>query len=259
MSPTLATVDHAGAVVSADAVLTGDERAYVHAGDALAFVRGLPTASVDAVITDPPYASGASTAARRTSTSRKYVSSSSKRTFAEFDGDHRDQRSQTLWCVMWMTEALRVTKPGGLFLCFTDGDQMGLFSDAMQTAGWRRSGYAVWNKGRASRPIPNGFRRQSEMILAGRKGAPSSGDLASAVYLDGVLDVPIDRDKQHPSGKPVELMRALMALVPEGGVVLDPFAGSGTTGVAALATGRRFLGCESVEHYRAMAVERLVG
>ena len=49
----------------------------------------------------------------------------------------------------------------------------------------------------------------------------------------------------HPTKKPVGLMRYLIKLItPPGGVVLDPFAGSGTTGVAALAEGFRFVGCE---------------
>jgi hypothetical protein len=63
---------------------------------------------------------------------------------------------------------------------------------------------------------------------------------------------------RHPTVKPVELMKWLVALVtPPGGLVLDPFAGSGTTGIAALATGRDCILIEREEQYIADIRERL--
>ena len=62
----------------------------------------------------------------------------------------------------------------------------------------------------------------------------------------------------HPTVKPIALMRYLCRLVtPKGGKVLDPFAGSGTTGVAAIAEGFDFVGCELSEDYAAIARKRL--
>lgn len=61
----------------------------------------------------------------------------------------------------------------------------------------------------------------------------------------GLDDLPGKRKNTHPTKKSVALMRYLIRLItPPGGVVLDPFAGSGTTGIAALAEGMRFIGCE---------------
>nr|WP_244327653.1 DNA methyltransferase [Roseibium sp. RKSG952] len=62
--------------------------------------------------------------------------------------------------------------------------------------------------------------------------------------------------KQHTTGKPLPLMDALVQVCPAG-TVLDPFAGSATTGVAALVAGRRFVGCEREEAYYTIASERL--
>lgn len=62
----------------------------------------------------------------------------------------------------------------------------------------------------------------------------------------------------HPTVKPVALMRWLVRLVtPPGGLVLDPFAGSGTTGVACALESMRFVGIEQVEAYADMAMQRL--
>ena len=58
-------------------------------------------------------------------------------------------------------------------------------------------------------------------------------------------------------GKPLSTMEWLCQLAPEKGLILDPFAGSGTTGVAALLSGRRFLGIEREESYQQIALKRL--
>lgn len=63
--------------------------------------------------------------------------------------------------------------------------------------------------------------------------------------------------KQHMTEKPVPLMVDLLAIVPEDGIVLDPFAGSGTTGVACIERGLRFIGVEKEEHYFEVASNRL--
>lgn len=64
----------------------------------------------------------------------------------------------------------------------------------------------------------------------------------------------------HPTVKPTDLMRYLCRLVtPPGGVVLDPFMGSGSTGKAAVAEGFSFIGIDMVEEYFAIAYERITG
>lgn len=76
---------------------------------------------------------------------------------------------------------------------------------------------------------------------------------AAAVSADG------DPKRVHPTQKPVELMRRSMNVcgVPDDAIVLDPFCGSGTTGVACIQTGRRFIGIEIDEKYAAIARRRI--
>ncbi|MET9987921.1 site-specific DNA-methyltransferase, partial [Streptomyces rochei] len=68
---------------------------------------------------------------------------------------------------------------------------------------------------------------------------------------------PSGSKRQHITQKPVEVMRELVKISPEGGTVLDFCAGSGSTGVAALLEGRDFIGVEKTEHYAAIAADRL--
>ena len=62
----------------------------------------------------------------------------------------------------------------------------------------------------------------------------------------------------HPTVKPLDLMRWLTRLLcPPGGTVLDPFAGSGSTGVASVLEGRRFVGIERDARYVPIACARI--
>jgi DNA modification methylase len=65
-------------------------------------------------------------------------------------------------------------------------------------------------------------------------------------------------DRTHPNEKPVDLMRRLLKLhTNPGATILDPFCGSGTTGVAAVQLGRRFIGVEIDPGYAKIATERI--
>lgn len=91
-------------------------------GDCLPFMKAMPDASFDAVITDPPYASGGlTTADRKASPVRKYIS---RDRHPSFDSDTRDQRSHFMWSVLWMAEALRLTREGGWLMVCSDWRQL---------------------------------------------------------------------------------------------------------------------------------------
>lgn len=79
-------------------------------------------------------------------------------------------------------------------------------------------------------------------------------------HWDGMMrDSERGEERIHPTQKPVALMGWCIerAGVPPGGLVFDPFTGSGSTALACFRTGRRFLGCEIDERYFRAAVERL--
>ena len=66
--------------------------------------------------------------------------------------------------------------------------------------------------------------------------------------------------KNHPTEKPVDLMQQILCVVvPEGGTVVDPFMGSGSTGVACVRNGVNFLGCDIDSNYIGVAKRRITG
>jgi len=235
-----------------------DDWATLYHGDALAVLRELPSASVDAVITDPPYSSGGTFRGDRTSDpTNKYVPTKEVVNFhVTFTGDNRDQRSFAFWAGVWMAECLRVTKTGGVLLSFIDWRQLPTLTDVIQAHGWVWRGVVVWDKTAGMRPTAGRFRQQAEFVVWASNG-PMPVDYGATCH-PGVFTHSPFRGKEHIAGKPLSLMRDLAQIVPEGGTVLDPFMGSGTTGVAAILEGRRFVGVEMVEHYAEVAKRRIL-
>lgn len=226
-------------------------------GDALTLLPTLEAGSFDALITDPPYASGGLTAsARAKPPSQKYVQGGGNALHADFVGDERDQRAHLRWMVMWLSECTRLLKEGAPVCLFTDWRQLPLTTDALQCAGLTWRGIAVWDKTEGVRPQLGRFRSQAEYIVWGSKGAMPLK--RRAPVLPGVIREPVRKaDKLHMTGKPTPLMRQLVRICEQGGRILDPFAGSGTTLVAAQMEGYSWVGCEMTDHYAEVSRERL--
>lgn len=228
---------------------------HVHHGESLAFMRSLPPGSVDGVITDPPYSSGGQFRGDRVNgTEAKYGGSEFAGDHDEFAGDSRDQKAYMLWTSIWVSEAMRVCKSGAPFAAFTDWRQISATIDAVQAGGAVFRGVFVWDKTEGARPVLGRPRNQCEFAVWGSFGAMPLGGPA----IPGCVTQSVG-EKFHRTGKPVKVMRELVRMIPAGGIVLDPFCGSGSTGVAAIAEGRRFVGAEMVGQIHSTAVERLAG
>ena len=161
----------------------------------------------------------------------------------------------TQWWERYAEEAYRVTKPTGHFLAFCNADSYPAFYPATFRY-WPKLVNLVWDKDRPG--LGRVWRHQHELIIAARKDAafePNDGRLRGDVLRHRAT---LSRDRTHPVEKPEAMLQELItACVPEGGTVLDPFAGSGTTGTAALKCGRAFLGSELDSRYHAVALQRL--
>lgn len=139
-------------------------------------------------------------------------------------------------------------------MVFSDWRQVPSLSHAVQAAGWSWRGIVPWDKGN-SRPMLGRFRQQCEYILFATKGPHNLG---TRQCLPGVYKFPvIVSQKIHLTSKPVELIKSLLTITGPESMVIDPFMGGGTTGVACLETGRKFVGVELSKEYYALSCERI--
>lgn len=223
--------------------------------DPLTGLASLADKSVDVTITDPPYSQhthekqwvGAALTeqgAKRVKTNHKGL------TFAHVTPEQAAEVA---------LQAARVTKRW--VLIFTDIEGVALWSLATANAGLDYVRTCIWDKVDGA-PQFTGDRPAAgaEAIVVahapGRKRWNGGG--RRNVFR---FEVNGERgDKPHPTTKPLPLMRELVSLFTDPGeLVLDPFAGSGSTGVACIQLGRHFLGWELNPDYHAIATRRLNG
>lgn len=230
-------------------------------GDCLEEVQKVPDRSVDMVLTDPPYSSGGLFAGnRKQSTRTKYCSEefNGSARFQNFSGDNMDQRSFTEFCRMTFAKLRPKIKEGGILGAFIDWRNLPAMADALQTAGFVWLGIVVWDK-RTSRPTPERFRNDCEYMVWGTNGPRKAEMVKGCKVAPGCYSVPgvQSKEKHHQTEKPVPLLEDLLQLVPEGGTVLDPFMGSGSTGVACMNMGLNFYGIELDPGYFETARQRI--
>lgn len=215
--------------------------------------RALPLADacVDSVCTDEPYGMSDGTKLKKL---RNDDGTYDLKTFDAGSWDRGRVRD-------WMGEAYRVTKPGGSMLCFTDRR---LITEAIadaEAAGWRFRDTFYWAKSNPAPSFRHSFRSSVEAGFyatkeGGKRWWPDD-------QRTNVFSCPTTRTSGlqiHPTQKHIAVMRWLVqAACPPGGLILDCFAGSGSTAVAALAEGRRCVLVELDAGYCQSARARLLG
>lgn len=196
-------------------------------GDALKLMAEMPSESVDLVVTDPPYGMG-----YRSNMRPKHERFAAIENDATFDPE---------WQLAWMKECYRVLKPDTHFYAFCSDHHIGRFRDTAAEAGFTVRRTLVWHKGGGGMGDLSGdYAHETEFVVFGHKGRRDLG----GGRISNVFAVPKvrPREMRHPTEKPVGIVRTLVQKSSNpGDVVLDPFAGSGTTGQAAREEGRRFV------------------
>lgn len=220
----------------------------LHHGDCLAGLRSLPDKSVDHVITDPPYEKEVHTKQRRIYYSGRGVAPPKPLDFAPITTKMRDLIAK---------EIVRVTR--GWAMAFCQIEAVAAWRLAFTAAGgkWRRG--AVWVKGGMPQLTGDRPAQGCECIAiawcgGGRSvwnGGGRPGVWSMSHQADGHTRI-------HPTQKPLALMEQLVRdFTMRGELICDPFAGGGSTGVAAVRLGRRFLGWELDANYHRVATARL--
>jgi site-specific DNA-methyltransferase (adenine-specific) len=153
----------------------------------------------------------------------------------------------------WMAPAFATLKDDRQAYFMTNGKNLSRAQAAAEAAGFDLHTILVWDKRAA---LPNKYYQNvTEFTLFMKKGkaftirTPSSKNLVSLFQRD---------ESEHPTEKPVELMSIYIGnSTSPGQTILDPFMGSGTTGVACAKMGRRFIGIELDRKYFDIACERI--
>lgn len=228
------------------------------------WLQTLEPESVDALITDPPYGSGGrTTTARRTTAGKandKYLNGD--RDYPDFDGETRDQMGWVDWMTWVLMLAMPAMKPGAVFAIFVDWRQIPALWQVVQRSGLIVRGMIDWDKTPGCRPQRKYPSQQVEYILWGTNGATRPDRICGTTSgsMNGVFRHKVKSDdKEHAVGKPTPLMADVVPICHRGGHIIDPFAGSGTTGKAALLNryGYTFAGCESTAANFNVAVRRI--
>jgi len=204
----------------------------LHLGDCLEVMKGIPDKSVDAVITDPPYGIGMDNSNKRTKPSRP-------NSYTQYP-DFRYPKSD------WDKLPISKSVFDAIFRISNDQVIFGAnYYSSFLPSGF---GWIFWDKINGD----NNCFSDGEFAFAS-KGIQSRRFVCSAFD-----DLRGGKDRQHPTQKPTKLMRwVLENYTHEGDTILDPFMGSGTTGVACVQTGRNFIGIEIDEGYFKIAEKRI--
>lgn len=215
--------------------MTLDKTIEIKQGDCLELIKKLPDASIDAIITDPPYFLG------MTHNGQK--------------GCFNDLVICKPFYNKLFTEYKRILKPDHCMYFFCDWRSYAFYYPLLN-ASLKVDNMLVWVK--HGRPTKTHYGYGNELILF-------SGNIKQCYISNVIQNVKsfnlIDKTKEkkvHPTQKPVELIeKFILDSTNDNEIILDTFMGSGSTGVACINTGRHFIGYELDEAYFGIAKSRL--
>lgn len=195
--------------------------------DAVAWLRTLEAGSVDLAITDPPYESLEKHRAIGTTTRLKNSKASSNAWFEIFP----NKRFPEL-----LVELYRVLKKNAHFYMFCDAETMFVAKPIAEAVGFKFWKPLIWDK--VSIGLGYHFRARYEVILFFEKGKRKLNNLGVADIIEAKRVY-----RGYPAEKPVSVSEVLVEQsTTPGELVIDPFCGSGSAGVAAIRNGRTFMG-----------------
>lgn len=212
-------------------------------GDARNVLRATADESVDLIVSDVPYPciSGGNKGVGRPT---GMLAANDGKNF-----DHNDVKPED-----YVADMFRVLRDGSH--CYIMVNMLNLFHyrNVFVSAGFRLHNLLVWQKQNAT---PNRwYMKNCEYVLFFRKGPPRTINLPGSMTCHAFRNP--TGNKSHPTEKPLELMQFYIENSSDpGDVVMDPFMGSGATGVAAAALGRSFVGCEIDPKYYTIACLRM--
>lgn len=221
--------------------------------DCFTLLPNIPNESVDLILIDPPYEISRPTNFQSGEKTGRDVD----RFRISMDFGEWDKNFTGLNTVI--KEGYRILKKGGTCICFYDLWKIETLKNIYENNKYKQIRFIEWLK---TNPVP--INSKINYLSNAREVAVSAIKVSkptfNSSYDNAIYQFPICRDKGrfHPTQKPLDLMKELILKNSnENDVVLDCFAGSCTTGVAAYQLNRNFIGCEIDSDYYNQSLERL--
>ena len=235
-------------------MLTEDLKIDLKSEDALSYVKSLNSKSVDLVLTDPPYAISRDTNFK----SGELKGTDVDRFRVSYDFGEWDVVDEDYFRVLFK-ETYRVLKQGGTLVCFYDIWKLESLKAILESCGFRMFRFIEWVK---TNPVPINSKvsylsNAREVAIVCVKGSKPTFNNS---YHNGIYSYPIyqGEDRFHTTQKSLKLFEEIISNHSnEGDVVLDMFAGSGTTLIAANNLKRGCFGCEKDLNYYTQTLERI--
>jgi len=202
----------------------------IHTGDCTEVLKTIPSESVDLVLTDPPYLA----------------------CYRPRDGRTIRNDTSDAWLRPAFKEAFRVLRRDAICVSFYGWPAADIFLAAFKEAGFRPVSHLCFTKGYPSfKGYTHAHHEVAYVLAKGEPGKPQTPP-------PDVLAWRYTGNKIHPTQKPVSVLTPLVnAFSSPGGLVLDPFCGSGSSLIAARNCGRNFIGIELDSAYAQAARMRL--
>lgn len=209
--------------------------ATLYCGDCIEALAEIPF--VQSIVTDPPFSSGARTDAGKSTRGAMLRG-------AKWESDWFSHDNMATHGFLYLMRLLGVrlfekAEVGATAHFFIDWRMYPNLYGALESSGWIVKNLVVWDKQHFG--MGNNYRNQHELVIYAEKGAAEF----PARNVGNVIRCPREVGVNHPTEKPVALLETIInASTAHGSIVLDPFMGSGSTGVAATRAGRKFVGIE---------------
>ena len=217
-------------------------------GDCLELMKNIPDKSIDLIVTDPPYKV----------TSRGSAGNSGGMLQKKINRTGRVFEFNDISCKKYAPEFYRVLKDGTHCYIMTNHTNLIEMLNTFTNTGFKFVKCIIWNKG--NKIMGQFYMNQFEYIMFFRKGKAKKINNCGTSDILNILNkkTKVNGKNLHDTEKPVELMEVLVGNSSnENDLVLDPFMGIGSTGVACKNLNRNFIGIELDKDYFKIAKERI--
>ena len=226
-----------------------DNAGMIFNANCLDIMAKMDNGAIDLVVTDPPY---------KTITGGDKAGKNSVRPKGILSGNRKlFQHQNNISLNDWIPEIYRVLKDGSHCYIFTNSLNLKDMLIETEKAGFKLHNILIWEKNNCT--PSQYYMKNCEYVLFLRKGKAkwikNIGGSKTVHHFNNIIG-----NKSHPTEKPVDLLSFYIQNSSEiGGIVFDPFAGSGSACFAAKNLGRKYIGIELDKNYFDVAVKRLKG